>query len=301
MTRTFCRDICCAADEPMAGTGKLAERYLILRWPRAKWRHRRDSADGMTPALSQAIGAATAAGLYVALCDRTGDTDALPDLYDPATGATIHRADQATLAALITNASAGAAIGAPAPHPAHTILVCTDSRRDPCCAKWGYATYRALDAIADPAQTRVLQAAHLGGCKYAASLVLLPTRQRYGRLDAETAPAFLAAITSGQPYLPGFRGDPTRSPPEQVAHLALLQQAAGAPVTLQAAPPLDANATSCTVHGQIGSYPATVHLHRHDFTTPARCAAIGTPPAPSPRWLVHRIDSNAPPTQGTPA
>ncbi|WP_421566492.1 sucrase ferredoxin [Ochrobactrum sp. EDr1-4] len=71
-----------------------------------------------------------------------------------------------------------------------TILRCTDGKQDPCCARYGFATCKTLRDHADAQAFRVLQSTHIGGCRFAASLLVFPHRARYGRLEAKDMPNF---------------------------------------------------------------------------------------------------------------
>ncbi|MEO5982198.1 MAG: sucrase ferredoxin [Pedococcus sp.] len=70
------------------------------------------------------------------------------------------------------------------------LLVCTNGRRDVCCAVRGRPV--ALDAAAAH-PTRVWEASHTGGHRFAPTGVLLPHGVTLARLDAELAGAVLAA------------------------------------------------------------------------------------------------------------
>lgn len=209
----------------MDGLGDAPQRVLMLAWPRGKWRVPRWESVGMSPALSSALHAAAHAGLHVALVDK---------VEAPGSLATLHalpenvRADFSTEAGLIEAICAFAAGGSfgGVRDPRTTILCCTDSRRDPCCARYGFATYKALVAVADPARFHIVQATHIGGCRFAASLLVMPQRHRYGRLTAELVPDFLAALDRGDLFLPHYKGRDGLAEPAQVAELAALRWAA---------------------------------------------------------------------------
>lgn len=71
------------------------------------------------------------------------------------------------------------------------VLCCTHGRHDRCCAKFGFAAYKALVAAAERRwrdRFSVWEVTHLGGCRLAASVMLFPEMRKYGRLapaDAE--------------------------------------------------------------------------------------------------------------------
>ncbi len=79
------------------------------------------------------------------------------------------------------------------------VLVCTHGRRDPCCARLGVPVFRELakDLHRDH-PSRVLQTTHLGGHRFAATLVLLPHAYTYGRLDVAAARRVVRGYFSGR-------------------------------------------------------------------------------------------------------
>ncbi len=76
------------------------------------------------------------------------------------------------------------------PRAAPLYLVCVHGRRDRCCAQRGMPVYSALSALAPDA---VFQTTHLGGHRFAATLVVLPEGICYGRFEASEAEALIAA------------------------------------------------------------------------------------------------------------
>lgn len=75
------------------------------------------------------------------------------------------------------------------------ILVCTNGKRDRCCAKWGTPVFRALEAFAD---VDVWQTTHLGGHRFAATLLWLPHGICLGRVELEEVDALALAIDRGE-------------------------------------------------------------------------------------------------------
>jgi hypothetical protein len=74
-------------------------------------------------------------------------------------------------------------------------LVCVHGKRDRCCAQRGMPVYSALAAVAGE---RVWQTTHLGGHRFAATLLVLPVGVCYGRVDAGEAGALSAAHARGE-------------------------------------------------------------------------------------------------------
>jgi hypothetical protein len=74
------------------------------------------------------------------------------------------------------------------------LLICTNGRRDVCCAVRGRPVAAAAGAIAPD---RVWEVSHTGGHRFAPTGVLLPWGQYFARLDARSAGWILAASRSG--------------------------------------------------------------------------------------------------------
>jgi len=101
------------------------------------------------------------------------------------------------------------------------LLVCTNSRRDVCCALEGRPVAEAL--AADPAYSRrVLEVSHLGGHRFAPTALLLPTGHAFGRLDAASARAILDGAEGGElAALAHHRGRTALAQPAQSAETAV--------------------------------------------------------------------------------
>ena len=106
------------------------------------------------------------------------------------------------------------------------VLCCTHGTKDKCCAKYGYKTFKALaSTVAEhPLPFEVWESSHLGGCRLAASVIVLPNVRKYGRITPEQALPFLQAEARQQRFLPGYRGGSQLTPAQQSAEIAALTQ-----------------------------------------------------------------------------
>ncbi len=105
--------------------------------------------------------------------------------------------------------------GTPAP-PA--LLVCTHGRREVCCAAYGRPVARVL---AERFGDAVWETTHVGGDRFAASLVALPSGAYFGRLDSVDAPRVAEAALAGLIEPDQFRGTAGLSPSAQAAECFL--------------------------------------------------------------------------------
>jgi hypothetical protein len=98
------------------------------------------------------------------------------------------------------------------------LLVCTHGRRDACCAKFGLPVYQALrEKFGEIAW----QCSHVGGHRFAANLLCLPSGLLYGRVVSENAASIAGAAISGQLVLEHYRGRVSYPPAAQAAEHAL--------------------------------------------------------------------------------
>jgi hypothetical protein len=97
-------------------------------------------------------------------------------------------------------------------------LVCTNGRRDPCCAAHGPAVFRSLSRSPG---LNVWQTSHVGGHRFAANLVYLPYGLFFGRLDPPSAEGAVAGLQRGELALDHFRGRACYVEPVQAAEYYL--------------------------------------------------------------------------------
>jgi hypothetical protein len=132
--------------------------------------------------------------------------------------------------------------------------VCTNGRRDVCCAVKGRPVALGA-AAAHPG--RVWEVTHTSGHRFAPTAVLLPAGTLHGRLDVTGAVDLLRAAESGATVLPGSRGRSTWAPPAQVAELAVREE--------QGVLALDA--LEVVAHDQVGEHTWTTEVRHVDGRT----------------------------------
>lgn len=98
-------------------------------------------------------------------------------------------------------------------------FVCVHGRRDRCCALRGMPVYNALVREVGEA---VFQTTHLGGHRFAATLMVLPAGVCYGRMGEADVPALVAAHAAGKVSdLDRLRGRNRYAPAVQSAEISL--------------------------------------------------------------------------------
>ncbi|MHA7879939.1 MAG: sucrase ferredoxin [Saccharospirillum sp.] len=221
----FCALYSRDSNEPLAGTGGHPARNLLISWPSGRWSKTFWQARDMTEAELTVLAQLVDQGRRVNLIDRKGEVpEGEHRLYLMPEGQVLQvpRARLAeTLEALLSGTVADLPF-APAERP--LVLCCTHGKKDRCCAKFGNAAYRALQ-VENRQQENPLdlwQATHLGGCRLAASVLVLPARHKYGRLAPEQVADFVLRVKAQRIYVPAFRGSPGLLPAQQCAEVAAL-------------------------------------------------------------------------------
>ncbi len=104
-------------------------------------------------------------------------------------------------------------------HDASLWLVCTNGKRDRCCAVVGRPI---TSKLADRWPGETWETTHLGGHRFSGTLLALPSGHTLGRLTSENAEAACAQIEAGTVPVELSRGRAGRTPVEQARELHLL-------------------------------------------------------------------------------
>ena len=223
-------------DEPLAGTAATARTWLLLEQP-GPWGAKALTSSHLDPALGRALEAATkGTGVRIALIRRPGrhadlGTPAARQVYAAHTmpgGVWLHAAtvrDPQDLLGLDFAAlgrgehqTFDSVLGA-RPHSGDPLaLVCTNGKRDRCCALLG----RPLAAeLATSGVEGVWEVTHLGGHRFSPTLLVLPYGYAYGRAQAHAVKEVLHSVQDGRIVVEGCRGNSAWERPGQAAELAV--------------------------------------------------------------------------------
>jgi hypothetical protein len=217
-------------QEPLAGTAAVARSWLAIEQP-GPWGGDALAASHLDHGVAKELTSLSEdTGVRIVLIRRPGSH---PDRHRPAPR-TVYLAhttpgrtwlerrsvtDPKELLDLdFARAGAGhpGVLGTPVSDP--LLLVCTNGRRDVCCALRGRPIAAELAATHGD---RVWECTHIGGHRFAPTAVLLPTGYSYGRL---TTTAGGSLLTDG-PTTANCRGRSTWSAAGQVAELAVRSSA----------------------------------------------------------------------------
>ncbi|CAK7280389.1 sucrase ferredoxin [Streptomyces misionensis] len=231
-----CATVSRSLDEPLSATAATATTWLLLEQP-GPWGAKALTSSHLDPEVGRALeAAAEGTGVRVALIRRPGrhadpgtseirrvyaahtvpgrvwlhgavtrDPRRLLDLDLPALGAGDHRSFTAVLGGR--------------PHTGDPLaLVCTNGKRDRCCALQG----RPLAAeLAAAGENGVWEVTHLGGHRFAPTVLVLPYGYVYGRAGTATVKAALDGVREGRVAVEGCRGCSAFERPGQAAELAV--------------------------------------------------------------------------------
>jgi hypothetical protein len=228
---TTCTTASAELGEPVGATAATARTWLLIEQP-GPWGRKALTGSRLDPAVGRALDrAADGTGVRVALIRRPGRH---ADLHTAA-GHRVHLAhtapgdawtrtsvlaDPAELVELDFAAlGAGSHDGFGAAHVGPPLaLVCTNGRRDRCCAVHG----RPLAAeLAASGGADAWEITHLGGHRFSPTMLVLPYGYTYGRVDGRLAKDVLEAARGGRVVLDGCRGRSTWDRPGQAADLAV--------------------------------------------------------------------------------
>lgn len=221
-----------AAEQPMAGTAATDRFFLLIEHPGPWGRKALAESRWLPEEVRTALATrAEAAGVRVQLIRRPGTTasatsfrvflaDSSPTAPWLAERVLADRSELLSVADSLADLVTGPPEGFTALDEP-VLLVCTNGRRDVCCAEKGRPIAAAL-AAAYPATT--WETTHLGGHRFAGAMLALPAGLSYGRVGAESAVEIAQATAAGRIVLGHLRGRTSYDAAVQAAEIELLDR-----------------------------------------------------------------------------
>lgn len=208
-----CADAALARGEPIGASAVPYHRYLLLEAP-GSWGRTLDESSlgtGLAPLLDRVN---ADPGMNAVLIRRPGRQRPAPDGGGARLGWAVADTTAGSERVLWGSWSSpadllGLDLAAPLPTsaarsgPQRVALTCTNGKRDQCCAVRGRPVAEALSAVDG---WDCWESSHLGGHRFAATVMLLPTGDMFGWLDPRTAVTAVERFDAGQFLLPHYRG-----------------------------------------------------------------------------------------------
>lgn len=204
-----CSDGSLERDDPLAGTAGYGERWFLVEIDGA-WGQHAFFQSRLDPELGRAlVSRIEGARMRPLAIRRTGRrADARRDqkhwrwaVVDARPGRESVRWGSVDDPADLLDVPLDGSTGTPSDEP--MVCVCTHARHDQCCAVKGRPVVTAL-ARQYPEET--WECSHLGGDRFAATLVVFPEGLLYGRMTAAEAPALIESHARGEVEPQWLRG-----------------------------------------------------------------------------------------------
>jgi hypothetical protein len=217
-----CAELSLAAAEPLAGTAVSDTTRFVVLEHAPPWGPLGVEDSGLPEDVVRAL-QQLGKGVRVQLARRREPGQGVRLYLADPTGLhalTLERAEDLLALDLAAWSRGGEAPGAR--EQAALYLVCVHGKRDRCCALLGLPVYKALhERVGD----RVLETTHLGGHRFAATLLVLPHGVCYGRVEASDVPALIESSERGEWFdLARARGRCAYGSEAQAAEIALRQR-----------------------------------------------------------------------------
>lgn len=223
----YCSQLALENEEVMAGTAVSAPVWILLEY-RQLWQAKATE-DNTLPVsvkmwLDEQMGAVNGRLQFIRQTPYPEQYTcfvSIPDAQNPR----LYRFTFAEYEELLTIDLAALVKGSPRYTPYLTteplVLVCTNGKRDRCCAKFGMALYKAFAGVVG---TAVWQTTHLGGHRFAPTLMSFPEGVCYGHITPADISNLLTAQKNGELCLPKLRGRAVYDAVTQVAEYYLCQE-----------------------------------------------------------------------------
>jgi hypothetical protein len=157
-----------------------------------------------------------------------------------------------------------------------TVFLCTNGRRDACCAEFGRSLTRRF-----PHNVGLWEISHLGGHRFAPTALMLPLGLMLGRLDDES---LTHALAGEPPPVAHLRGRIGRSPQRQTAEIAVAARS-GAPIGAMHSHQIAADVVEVASPTRAGQPWDWFQVRLEHVSGPSQPKSCGADPQPATWWV----------------
>ena len=220
----YCSVLTKQSGEPLAGTATFAKHFVFISWPKKYWQYEALEAKGGFPqGLKKWMKEQSKVNgkISIRLASRAGLTDDKVDIFIYPEKCCYSNVFPHEIPAVLeshfqdgkTSSSSAVKI------EQEQIFICTHGRHDKCCAKFGQELADKMRYHVSRQKTAVdvWESSHLGGHRFAPTMIDFPAGRAYGQLSPDEITKFLECRKVGQVYGSAYRGSVFLSDLEQVA------------------------------------------------------------------------------------
>ena len=220
----YCSVLSRNSAEPLAGSAPFARHFVFITWPKKYWQYEALEAKGGFPqGLKKWMKEQSEVNgkISIRLVSRAGLGQDKVEIYIYPEKYCYSNVLPSQIPAVLESYFRDGITAAfsPAPIEGEQIFICTHGRHDKCCAKFGQelADKMRYHVSRQKTAVEVWDSSHLGGHRFAATMIDFPTGRAYGHLSADELPNYLASRKAAQVYGRAYRGSVFLSGLEQVA------------------------------------------------------------------------------------
>lgn len=214
----YCSILARQAHEPLIGTAARNACHFVMACPKNEWLARPEEMDGESGEFARLVEPLKDQALFsLKHSSERGTLWLFPH------GLRFDNLSPSDYPKLIEAALNGEIIFPHTPLPPDPIfMVCTHGKRDISCAKFGR---EVLSELAQHLPTeQIWESSHIGGHRFAGTLIVQPLNQWYGFLTPADVPALLEALRQKRVLASHYRGNAHYPPPLQAAELWAWEQ-----------------------------------------------------------------------------
>jgi len=220
----YCSVLTRKSAEPLAGTAPFARHFVFITWPKKYWQYEALEAKGGFPqGLKKWMKEQSEINgkISIRLVSRAGLSQDKVEIYIYPEKYCYSNVLPSQIPSVLESYFQDeiTADFSPAAIEGEQIFICTHGRHDKCCAKFGQELAHKMRYHVSRQKTaiEVWDSSHLGGHRFAPTMLDFPTGRAYGHLSPDEVPNYLASRKATQVYGAAYRGSVFLSGLEQVA------------------------------------------------------------------------------------